>query len=157
MGDDASTLQPKRMVNGGKIIIFESIDAISDFEVESEVQKLGGSGCKNNERTHVERENDVPLMKKYEDVSRTDAAYYLKKYPSAESEIEPDLFSYFKRAQDPLSLPDKCNDKCSAIMNRLRNSKDRCDRTTQVLQCMEESGERDCMRDDFIKSIRCDN
>merc|ERR1711988_837148 len=46
--DDASTLQPKRMVNGGEIIIFESIDAISDFEVESEVQKLGGLGCKNN-------------------------------------------------------------------------------------------------------------
>merc|ERR1712023_93256 len=108
-------------------------------------------------KNSVERDNDVPLMKKYEDVSRADAVYYLEKYSSAESKIEPDLLSYFKRAQDPLSLPDKCNDKCSELMDRLRNSKDRCDRTTQVLQCMEESGDRDCMRADFIKSIRCDS
>merc|ERR1712196_445620 len=159
--DDAFTLQPKRIMRGGEIINFDSIDAISDFDIESAVKKLGGLKCKHNERgTHRENMYEIPEMTKLEDVSRTSAGYYqwyLTKYPS-ESRIKPGLFSYLQRAQDPLSVPDKCNEKCSESMNRLRDSKNRCDRNLEnVVLCMKESGDPDCMRVDLTNLLGCDS
>merc|ERR1719502_1568325 len=157
--DDAFTLQPRRIMNGWKIINFESIDAVSDFEVESEVRKLGGLKCKHNERGNQENMYEVPEMTKFEDVSRT-SAYYYQRYLKRQTRSvdKPGLLSYLGRAQDPLSVPDKCNDKCSGSMNQLRNSQNKCGKNLEnVVLCMKGSSDPDCMRVDLTNLLGCDS
>jgi len=146
--DDANNLRPMRLMTGGEVVVFDSVDAVSDSDVETKVQQLGGFGCKDFEgETELEAER-VPRMNRFEDLSREDAIYYMGDGSVVHS---ADFVSYLSSVQDPLSVSDKCFDRCRREMDSLRSSKEMCDGSlASAMSCMQGSGESECVRSDFV-------
>jgi len=130
------------------VVVFDSVDAVSDSDVETKVQQLGGFGCKDFEgETELEAER-VPRMNRFEDLSREDAIYYMGDGSVVHS---ADFVSYLSSVQDPLSVSDKCFDRCRREMDSLRSSKEMCDGSlASAMSCMQGSGESECVRSDFV-------
>jgi len=148
--DDANNLRPMRlMTTGGTVVVFDSVDAVSDSHVETEVEKLGGFGCKDFEGETEEATERVPRMNKFEDLSLEDAIYYMGDGSVVQSD---DFVSYLSSVRDPLSVSDKCFDRCRREMDSLRSSKDMCDDGSLAIAmaCMQGNGENECMKSDFV-------
>merc|ERR1712127_467983 len=147
--DDANNLRPMRLMTGGEVVVFDSVDAVSDSDVETKVKKLGGFGCKDFEGETESEAERVPRMNKFEDLSREDATYYMGDGSVVHS---ADFVSYLSSVQDPLSVSDKCFDRCRREMDNLRSSKEMCDGSlASAMSCMQGGGEDECFRSDFVK------
>merc|ERR1712159_38924 len=145
--DSASTMEAARIMYDREVVIFQSVDAVSESAVESEVNRLGGFGCKEGEREDEEAEL-VPRMTKFGDLSPEDAAYYI----GDGSLVHPvEFVSYLSSVRDQLSVPDACYEKCKHQMDQLRLSKEMCDGSLAIaLECMKESSDVECRRSDFV-------
>merc|ERR1712127_1030953 len=147
--DDANNLRPMRLMTGGEVTVFDSVDAVSDSDVETKVQKLGGFGCKDFEGETEEESAGVPRMSKFQDLSQEDVDYYMGDGSVVHS---ADFVSYLSTVQDPLSVSDKCFDRCRREMNNLRSSKEMCDGSlASAMSCMQGGGDGECFRSDFVK------
>merc|ERR1712127_976531 len=145
--DDANNLRPMRLMTGGEVVVFDSVDAVSDSDVETKVQKLGGFGCKDFEGETELEATIVPRMNKFKDLSLSDVVYYIGDGSVVHS---ADFVSYLSSVQDPLSVSDKCFDRCRREMDNLRSSKEMCDGSlASAMSCMQ-GGESECVRSDFV-------
>jgi len=119
--DDAQTLQPRRLVElDGTVTMFASTKAsLSDADIEKQFGVWLDDCTEQNNK-----EMGIPTMSKLVDLNEEEIEYYKEQEFRQSEELwksaaaNNDAFAiYLLKANDPLSVSDRCKAKCQTVIN----------------------------------------